>query len=45
MTCAPPPEAVGQLDVRLLIEAGAQLDDHRDVLAGVRGRDQRIDQR
>ena len=36
---------VGQLDVGFLIEACAQLDDDRDVLAGVRGGDQRIDDR
>ena len=29
-------ELVRELDVRLLVEARAQLDDHRDVLAGLR---------
>ena len=32
-----------QLDVGLFIEARAQLDDHRDVLAGLRRRHQRVD--
>ena len=32
-------QAVRQLDVRLFVEARAQLDDDRDVLAGVRGGD------
>ncbi len=38
-------QPVRQLDVRFLVEARAQLDDDGDVLAGVRGGDQRIDDR
>ena len=36
-------QARGQLDVGFLVEARAQLDHDSDVLAGVRGRHQRID--
>ena len=32
-----------KFDVRLLVKARAQFDDHRDVLAGMRGGHQRID--
>ena len=38
-------QAVRKLDVRFFVEARAQLDDDRHVLAGVRGGDQRIDDR
>ena len=38
-------QAVGQLDVRFLVEARAQLDDHGHVLAGVRRGDQGVHQR
>ena len=38
-------QAVGQLDVGFFVESRAQLDDHRDVLAGLRGGDQRVDDR
>ena len=38
-------QPVGQLDVGFLVESRAQLDDDRDVLAGLRGRHQRIDDR
>ena len=38
-------QAVGQLDVRFLVEARPQLDDDRHVLAGIGRRDQRIHQR
>ena len=38
-------QPVGELDVRFFVEARAQFDDHRDVLARLRGRDQRIDDR
>ena len=34
-----------ELDVRRLVEAGAQLDQHRDFLAGLRRRDQALDER
>ena len=38
-------QLVRELDVRLLVEARPQLDDDRDVLAGLRGLDQRADDR
>ncbi len=38
-------QAVGELDVRFFVESRAQLDDDRDVLARMRGGDQRIDDR
>ena len=38
-------QAVGQLDVGFFVESRAQLDDDRHVLAGLRGGDQRVDDR
>ena len=38
-------QPVGELDVRLLVEACAQLDDHGHVLAGIGRGHERIDQR
>ena len=38
-------QAVRQLDVRFFVEARAQLDDDRHVLARMRGGDQRVDDR
>ena len=38
-------QPVGELDIGFFVEARAQLDDHGHVLAGLRGGDQRIDDR
>ena len=38
-------QAVGQFDIGFFVESRAQLDDDRHVLAGLRGGDQRIDDR
>ena len=43
--CAGFLQPVRQFDVGLLVEAGAQFDDDRHVLAGVRRLDQGVDDR